>query len=328
MSSFPTIQMAPLAGITDIAFRRLVQEYGADLTFTEMVNVKGLYYRDRGSRELLLHDPQEKTVGIQIFGSDEDIIEEVIQRDLNPLDWPICLDFNLGCPAPKIVKNGEGAFLLTQPKKVASIMKRVVEASRFPVSAKFRLGFDQSSVNYLEIGKILESVGVQSITLHARTRESYYAGKADWNAIRQLVEAVNIPVIGNGDIYHAQDALRMLEETGCRGVMVARGALGNPFLFRQIQQVLRGEDPEPITIGERLETLYRHYHMIQSYKPEHVAVREMRKHAAWYLKGLPGSNTIKHQINSARDMEQVMELLEQFGAELGGHVADEGCLSS
>lgn len=308
----PKIYMAPMAGITDRAFREMCTEFGADICFTEMVNVKGLYYGDEGTDRLLDMGPEETNVGIQIFGRDVEIIEKVIYDKLNKLENIKILDFNIGCPAPKIFKNREGSYLMSEPELVGKILETMVKTSKVPVSAKIRLGTDPKNINYKEIAKIAEEVGVCQLTLHGRTRDSYYSGEVNIEAIKEVVELLDIPVIGNGDIFSAEDAVHMLEYTKCHSIMIARGALGNPFIFSEIKKVLKGEAFSKPDLEMRREVLLRHYEKIREYKPEHIAIREMRKHAAWYLKGLPGSNIIKNKINTAQSMDEVLIHLDSM----------------
>lgn len=306
------LYMAPMAGITDRAFREITTDYGADICFTEMVNVKGLYYGDVGTDRLLDMGPEEKNVGIQIFGRDVEIIERVIYDKLNNLDNIKLLDFNIGCPAPKIFKNREGSYLMSEPELVGAILETMVKTSKVPVSAKIRLGINPQNTNYKEIAKVAEEAGVCQLTLHGRTRDSYYSGEVNLEAIKEVVEMLDIPVIGNGDIFSADDAIHMLEYTKCDSIMIARGALGNPFIFSEIKAALNGETIIKPDLEMRREVLLRHYEKIREYKPEHIAIREMRKHAAWYLKGLPGSNIIKNKINTAQSMEEVLVHLDSM----------------
>lgn len=308
----PKLYMAPMAGITDRAFREITTEYGADICFTEMVNVKGLYYGDIGTDRLLDMGPEEKNVGIQIFGRDVEIIEKVIYDKLNNLENIKILDFNIGCPAPKIFKNREGSYLMNEPELVGKILETMVKVSKVPVSAKIRLGTDPQHINYKEIAKVAEEAGVCQLTIHGRTRDMYYSGEVNIDAIRDVVELLDIPVIGNGDIFSAEDAIHMLEYTKCDSIMMARGALGNPFIFSEIKAALSGETFIKPDLDMRREVLLKHYEKIREYKPEHIAIREMRKHAAWYLKGLPGSNIIKNKINTAQSMDEVLLHLDSM----------------
>lgn len=306
--------MAPMAGITDRAFREIVMENGADLAFTEMVNVKGLYYGDENTKKLL--DIEGASYGVQIFGRDKEIIKKVIIDDLNHRENISVLDFNMGCPAPKIYKNREGSYLMQEPVLAGEILETMVKYSRFPVTVKFRKGIDKDHINFLEIGKIAENSGVVAVTIHGRTREDFYSGQADWDAIRELKSALKIEVIANGDIFTGQDAKKMIEYTGCESLMIARGALGNPFIFSDIKNILKEEEPIEHDFDERHKTLISHYKKLINYKEEKVVVREMRKHVAWYLKGLRGSNPVKDKINHMDNIDEIFDLLEEYRQEM------------
>lgn len=304
--------MAPMAGVTDRAFREMVIENGADLAFTEMVNIKGLFYNDKATERIMDFGKKSSKTAVQIFGRDPDILERVVEEKINKLEDIDYLDFNLGCPAPKIFKNHEGSYLMKEPDLVKDLLERLVKSSRFPVSCKIRLGVDEKNKNYLEIGKIAQEAGVERITLHARTREAYYSGKADYTAIKALRESLEIPVIGNGDIFSVEDFKEMLEQTGVKKVMLARGALGRPFLFRQIKDYLEGKEIKEPSLDEILDMLNTHYQKVLAYKPEDIALREMRKHCAWYLKGLKNSNYYKDKINNTKSREEVYDLLKEY----------------
>lgn len=295
--------MAPLAGITDSAFRIILKEMGCDYSFTEMVSAKGLYYKDPKTRELTDIDPREGYVGIQIFGSDPEIIKKVILNDLNHRENILSIDLNMGCPAPKIVKNGDGSALMRKPDLARKLISTMVENSIKPVSVKFRLGWDEDEINYLEIGKICEEEGVTFVTLHPRTRKAFYSGKADWNAIKNLKEYLKIPVVGNGDIFKAGDAEKMFKETNCDALSIARGALENPNLFG---------DGRVMTLEEKVNLLKKHYQLKIKQKGERRSIQEMRKHVAWYLKGFPNSNPIKNKINTENNLDQIMYLLDCY----------------
>jgi tRNA-dihydrouridine synthase B len=289
--------LAPLAGITDAPFRRICKEQGAGLVYTEMVSGKGLYYNDKATERLLRIYEDERPAAIQIFGSEPDIIG-FAARKLEERENCI-LDINMGCPVPKVVRNGEGSALLKEPKLVSEIVKAAVENTCKPVTVKIRIGWDAENINAVEIAKAIEAAGACAIGVHGRTREQYYSGKADWDVIRLVKKAVSIPVIGNGDVFSGRDAIRLLEETGCDFVMIARGALGNPWIFREALALWQGKAvPEPPDISKKVELILKHFDLLLSEKGEYAAVREMRKHAGWYLKGIPGSAGLRRQLNS------------------------------
>lgn len=300
--------LAPMAGVTDLPFRLLCREQGAGAVVTEMVSAKAILYNNRNTRELMQIDARERPAGIQLFGSDPDIMAEIAARiEAGPYDY---IDVNMGCPVPKIVNNGEGSALMKQPELAERILSSMVKAVKKPVTVKFRKGFNDSCVNAVEFARMAEGCGVAAVAVHGRTREQYYSGKADWDIIRQVKEAVKIPVIGNGDIFSPQDAKCMMEETGCDGLMVARGAKGNPWIFRRINHYLETGEllPEP-SIEEIQDMILRHGHMLAQYKGEQTAMREMRGHVAWYTKGMPHSATLRNEINQVESLEGLAELL-------------------
>ena len=293
--------LAPMAGVTDFPFRLLCREMGCALAFTEMVSAKGMLLAppgNRAARELLLTSPQEGPVALQLFGREPQTVAEAARRLAG--DGRFCLvDLNMGCPAPKIAGSGEGSGLLREPDLAVRVAEAVVRASPVPVTVKLRMGWDEDSLVYEELGRRLQEVGVSALTLHARTRRQFYAGRADWDAIARLKRAVSIPVIGNGDVTCLQDARRMMEQTGCDAAMIGRAAMGNPWVFA-------GRDPSP---RERVEGALRHARMLMAFKGEAVAMREMRGHVACYVRGLHGAARIRERVNAASTYAQLSECL-------------------
>lgn len=300
--------LAPMAGVTDLPFRVLCREQGCGLVCMEMVSAKAILYKNKNTRELLRVDERERPVSLQLFGSDPGILSMIAgQLEDGPYD---IFDINMGCPVPKIVKNGEGSALMKNPKLVEEILTAMVRTLKKPVTVKIRKGFDDHSVNAVEIAKIAESCGVSAIAVHGRTREQYYSGKADWDIIRQVKEAVSIPVIGNGDVFTPEDARRLMEETGCDGIMVARGAKGNPWIFKQITAYLETGEKLPKPSKEELkEMILRHGQMMMEFKGEMAGMREMRKHVSWYTAGYPNSASLRNDINSVATMQELSELI-------------------
>ena len=302
--------LAPMAGVKDLPFRVLCREQGAGCVVTEMVSAKAVLYNNKNTRELLQIDPAERPAAVQLFGSEPDIMAEIAARlEEGPYDY---IDVNMGCPVPKIVNNGEGSALMKNPERAKEVLTAMVKAVKKPVTVKFRKGFNDLSVNAVEFAKMAESCGVAAVAVHGRTREQYYSGKADWDIIRQVKEAVRIPVIGNGDIFTPEDAGRMLKETGCDGIMVARGAKGNPWLFGRINHYLdTGEVLPGPSMAEIKAMILRHGRMLVQFKGEGVAMREMRGHMAWYTKGMPHSATLRNEINQVETLEGFVELLDR-----------------
>ena len=303
--------LAPMAGVTDLPFRILCKEMGCGLVYSEMVSAKGILYDNKNTTELLEIDPKERPVAVQLFGSDPEILGAMAKKiEQYPID---IIDVNMGCPAPKIVKNGEGSCLMKTPELVGRIVKSLVESQSKPVTIKFRKGFDDDHVTAVEIAKIAEATGASAVAGHGRTREQYYSGKADWDIIKQVKEAVNIPVIGNGDVFTPQDAKNLLEHTGCDAIMVGRGAQGNPWIFKRILHYLQTGEllPEP-TAEERVEKALRHAQMLIDYKGEYIGVREMRKHMAWYMKGMPGAAELRGKLNYAENRAELEALLRGY----------------
>ena len=302
--------LGPMAGVTDLPFRLLCKEQGAGLLCMEMVSAKGIFYNNENTESLLQIHPEEVPVSLQFFGSDPKIVSEMAKRvEERPFS---ILDINMGCPVPKVVRNGEGSALMKNPKLAEEILTAMVKKLHKPVTVKFRKGFNDDCVNAVEFARMAESCGVAAVAVHGRTREQYYSGKADWDIIRQVKEAVKIPVIGNGDIFTPEDAGRMMEKTGCDGIMVARGAKGNPWLFRRINHYLdTGEFLPPPTKEELKATIIRHGELQTGYKGEEIAMREMRKHVAWYTAGYPNSSSLRNDINKVSTMEELIALIEE-----------------
>ena len=288
--------LGPMAGVTDLPFRVLCKEQGAGLLCMEMVSAKAILYNNKNTESLLEIHPDEQPVSLQFFGSDPKIMSEMAKRvEERPFD---IMDINMGCPVPKVVRNGEGSALMNNPKLVYEIVSAMVKAIDKPVTVKIRKGFDDSCINAVEIAKIIEEAGAAAVAVHGRTREQYYSGKADWEIIRRVKEAVKIPVIGNGDIFTPQDAKRMIEETGCDAIMAARGARGNPWLFRDIIDYLeKGILHEKPSLKEMTDMMLRHAEMHIRYKGEYQGIREMRKHVAWYTAGYHGSARMRQAVN-------------------------------
>ncbi|SHE63777.1 tRNA-U20-dihydrouridine synthase [Caldanaerobius fijiensis DSM 17918] len=299
--------LSPMAGVTDKPFRMLCQEMGCGLAYTEMVSAKGLYYGSENT-EFLTDIGDEEQVALQIFGSDPDIMGVIAER-LNQ-SRALIIDINMGCPTPKIVKNGDGSALMLKPELAEKVISAVVKASKKPVTVKIRKGWDDQHVNAVEIAQIAENCGVAAVAVHGRTREQFYSGKADWDIIRSVKEAVRIPVIGNGDIFTPQDAKNMLEYTGCDAVLIGRGAQGNPWIFKRTVHYLNTGEllPEP-TLEEKVDVILRHLDMMVQYKGEDKGIREMRKHIGWYLKGIYGSARLRDSINKMTDYSEIKQLL-------------------
>lgn len=305
------VVLAPMAGVTDLPFRILCREQGAGLICMEMVSAKAIYYNNRNTEQLMEIHPDEMPVSLQLFGSDADIIAEMAKR-IEEKPFAI-LDFNMGCPVPKVVNNGEGSALMQNPKLVEEILSKLVKAIHKPVTVKFRKGFDDDHVNAVEIAKIAESCGVAAVAVHGRTRQQYYSGKADWDIIRQVKEAVSIPVIGNGDVDSPRKAKAMLEETGCDGIMIGRACQGNPWIFREITTYLEtGQIPARPLPEEVREVVIRHAKLQLEYKGEYTGVREMRKHLSWYTAGYPGSARFRQMINSMERMDDLLASVDEI----------------
>ena len=300
--------LAPLAGITDAPMRKLCKEQGAALVFTEMVSAKGLWYGDKNTGRLLYTDKGERPVGVQIFGHEP----EVMAYTAGEMDKIQCdlIDINMGCPVPKIVKNGEGSALLKNPDLVYDLVSAVVKNTSKPVTVKIRIGWDSESINAVEVAHAISAAGASAISVHGRTREQYYSGKADWSAIAKVKRAVNIPVVGNGDVIDGKSAIAIMEQTGCDFVMIGRGALGNPWIFREVTAAWKGLPvPETPSKEQKKQMMINHLQDLADLKGEYAAVREMRKHVGWYLKGVPGAASFRGKVNQITDINVLKETI-------------------
>ena len=303
--------LSPMAGVTDLPFRTICKEKGCGMLYTEMINAKALCYDDENTKKMLRMDKDEHPVAVQIFGSDPEFMGKaaiIMNQYQNEI-----LDINMGCPAPKVIKNGDGSALMRNPKLAAEVLTAVVKNSEKPVTLKIRKGWDDDSVNAVEIAKIAEECGISALAIHGRTREQFYSGKADWDIIAEIKQAINIPVIGNGDVFEVEDAVNMLEKTKCDAIMIGRGAQGNPWIFNRINHYMKTGEilPEP-TLEEKITTAIRHMNLAVAEHGDYVAVREMRKHIGWYLKGLKNSAKYRDQINKITDYKEVIAMLEEY----------------
>ena len=302
--------LAPMAGVSDLPFRVLCKEYGAGMTSMEMISAKAILYNNKNTEELMAIHPTEGPVSLQLFGSDPVIMSEIAKRiEDRPFD---ILDINMGCPVPKIVNNHEGSYLMKEPELVYKIVNSIVKAIKKPVTVKIRKGFNDAMVNAPEIAHIIEEAGASAVAVHGRTREQYYSGNADWDIIRRVKEAVKIPVIGNGDIVDGPSAEKMLKETGCNAVMVGRAAQGNPFIFKEINAYLNGEEYKAPEKEEIKKVILRHGAMQLEYKGEYIGIREMRKHLSWYVKGVEGAAHLRKRINELETFEELNALVDEI----------------
>ncbi|MBF1681689.1 MAG: tRNA dihydrouridine synthase DusB [Selenomonas artemidis] len=312
--TFPDpVFLAPMAGVTDTAYRIIAREMGCPLAFAEMVSSQGIHYRNEHTLLMLRSEPAERPLAMQIFAKSAAMAAEAAAY-IEALGTADILDFNMGCPAPKVVKNGEGSALMRDPKKAEEILKAIRRATKLPFTVKMRLGWDDASRNAVEIARIAEAAGVDAVAVHGRTRAQFYSGSADYAAIAEVKRAVGIPVIVSGDIRRPADLKRALAITGADGVMIGRGAQGNPWVFPQLIHWLRtGEELPPPTPAERAAVVLRHLDLLISYKGDYIGIREMRKHAAWYTRGLPGSAQLREQFNRADTRDAFVEILHEAG---------------
>lgn len=301
--------LAPMAGVSDLAFRKMCVRYGAGLVYSEMVSSKALFYNDKKTKTLLNSCDEEKPLAVQIFGSDPDIMAKTAYMALET--GAQILDINMGCPAPKIVNNGDGSSLMKNPELIGRIVSAVVKSVSVPVTCKIRSGFE--NVNAVEVAKVIEQSGASAVAVHPRTRKMFYSGHSDWNIIKEVKGAVSIPVIGNGDIFTPEDAMDMIDNTGCDGIMVARGAQGNPFIFRQINELFEtGKVTYAPTKEEKVSVIKTHISEMAEDKGEHIATLEARKHVAWYTKGMRDSAVIRKNINSAGNLDELYAIIDQM----------------
>ena len=302
--------LAPMAGVTDLPFRLICKEFECGMMYTEMVSAKGLLYKSEKTNDLLSVDPREHPIGAQLFGSDPYILSEMSKQVAeSDVDF---IDINMGCPAPKITKNGEGSALMKNPERIGEIIYEVAKGLTKPLTVKIRKGFDLDHVNAAEIAKIAEQAGASAITVHGRTRDQFYSGSADWDIIKKVKQNVKIPVIGNGDIKSPQDAKRMLEYTGCDAVMIGRAAQGNPWLFKRTVHYLKtGELQSEPTFDQKIEIILKHTKMLIDYKGSYIGIREIRSHLTSYIKGIHGASDIRRELTTVESYDDIQTLLER-----------------
>ena len=299
--------LGPMAGVSDLPFRHLCKEMGASLLVTEMVSAKAIYFKNKNTEPLMKIDKGEHPVALQLFGSDPDIIAQMA-ASIEERDFDI-FDFNMGCPVPKIVNNGEGSALMKNPKLVEEILTKLVKSVKKPVTLKIRKGFNDANINAVEIAKIAEASGVSAVAVHARTREQYYSGKADWSIIKAVKSELGIPVIGNGDVVDGKSAKEMYEYTGCDGIMIARAARGNPWIFKEIRGYLNGEITKRPEKDEIVDIILKHCKLQMQYDDEIMAIRKMRKHVAWYTHSMKGSSALRDRVNHVEKYDELESLL-------------------
>ncbi len=307
--------MAPLAGVTDLPFRKIIKDHGAALVYTEMVSAQGLIHNNQQTHRILDIDQKEKPVSVQIFGKEPEILVEAAHMAVER--GAAIIDVNMGCPVPKIARNKEGCHLMLNPDLVGIIIRNLTDALTVPVTVKIRKGWDHGRINAVQIAQIAEQAGASAIAVHGRTRDQFYSGKSDWDIITRVKEAISIPVIGNGDILEPEDTLKMMEQTGCDGVMIGRAAMGNPWIFSRARTYLEtGRIPPAPSIPGRIATAVLHLHSLVNYKGEITGVKEMRKHASWYIRGMRGAAELRVKINHASTLLEMESILVAFGEEL------------